>query len=326
MNGRVIPGDDWRRGPAAPAITQAVHDLCTDDRLGTSFACVVVQHGVVVAEWYGPGAETTTSTTLISWSMAKSMVHALTGMCVMDGLLSVADPLGVPSWASSSKEAITVQHILNMRSGLGFVEDYVDGQASHVIQMLFGAGQADVASFAADLPMAHEPGAFWSYSSGDTNILARRLGELVGHQNMRTYIQKRLFDALGMSSSTAKFDAAGTFIGSSFVYATALDYARFGLLYLHDGWWGDQQVLPDGWVDHARTPTPVPPTESHGYGAHWWLWPYDRALACHGYEGQRTIVLPDRDAVIVRLGKTDESKNELLRNRLHALIEAIPVV
>ena len=141
---------------------------------------------------------------------------------------------------------------------------------------------------------------------------------------MRAYIQDRLFDPIGMTSATAKFDDAGTFIGSSFVYANARDFARFGLLYLHDGWWGNRQLLPARWVDHARQPTSVPSTESHGYGAHWWLWPYERALACHGYQGQRTIVLPDRDAVVVRLGKTDAAQADLLRGRLHEVIGAIP--
>ena len=337
MTARPVPGSKWDYGVAHPDVTKAVDDLCADDQLGLTFACVVVQHGIVVAERYfpdsspnafrdGPPVPTTADSTFISWSMAKSMTHALVGLCVEDGVLSVNDPVAVPTWHGTPKAAITVQHLLNMRSGLGFIEDYVDDQVSHVIEMLFGSGTDDVASFAASLPLIHEPGSHWSYSSGDTNILARRIGELIAPQAMHTYIQERLFDAIGMTSATAKFDAAGTFIGSSYVYATALDFARFGLLYLHDGWWGNRRVLPTGWVDHARTPTPVPPTEAHGYGAHWWLWPYDHSLACHGYEGQRIIVLPDRDAVIVRLGKTNESQNDLLRTRLQAVIQALPTV
>ena len=335
MTTHAVPGNEWARGSASPELTAAVNDLCIDDQLGVTLACVVIHHGVVVAERYfpdttpnvfrqDPAPETTAETTFISWSMAKSLTHALVGLCVEDGLLSVSDPVGLASWAGTDKETITLQHLLNMRSGLGFVEDYVDDQVSHVIEMLFGRGTDDVATFAADLPLIHAPGDHWNYSSGDTNILARCVGEAVGPSTMCAYIQDRLFDAIGMSSATAKFDAAGTFIGSSYVYATALDFARFGLLYLNDGWWGERRLLPAGWVDHARTPTPVPPTEEHGYGAHWWLWPYEQSLACHGYEGQRMIVLPDRDAVIVRLGKTNESQNELLRHRLHALIRAIP--
>ncbi len=333
-----MPGDHWEIGPSNAAVDDAVDAFCADEATAITMAVVVVQHGRIIAERYqadtspnlfrnGPTPETTPESTLISWSMAKSMTHALVGFAVGDGLVNVDDPIPVASWRNTEKESITWQHLLNMRSGLDFVEDYVDERTSDVIDMLFGSGAADVASFAASRPLVYEPGSHWSYSSGDTNIISRALASVVAGGSgdlMRAYIQDRLFDPIGMTSATAKFDDAGTFIGSSFVYANARDFARFGLLYLHDGWWGNRQLLPARWVDHARQPTSVPSTESHGYGAHWWLWPYERALACHGYQGQRTIVLPDRDAVVVRLGKTDAAQADLLRGRLHEVIGAIP--
>ncbi len=335
-----MPGDHWEIGLSNTAVDAAVDALCADTTVAVTLAVLVVQHGKVIAERYQadtspnifrdrPPPETTPETTLISWSMAKSITHALVGFAVGDGLVNVEDPIPVPAWRDTEKASITWQHLLNMRSGLDFVEDYVDDSISHVIDMLSGSGAADVASYAASRPLIHEPGSHWSYSSGDTNIISRALASVVAGGSrdlMRAYIQDRLFNPIGMTSATAKFDAAGTFIGSSFVYATVRDFARFGLLYLHDGWWGNRQLLPTGWVDHARQPTPVPSTENHGYGAHWWLWPYDGALACHGYQGQRTIVLPDRDAVVVRLGKTDAAHAEQLRARLHEVIRAIPRV
>ena len=335
---RDVPGRHWQLGPANDVVDAAVNDLCADESVPATIAVVVVQHGRVIAERYqpdtssnifreGPAPETTIDTTMISWSMAKSFVHALVGFAVTDGLVQIDDPVPVPSWRGTAKAAITWQHLLNMRSGLDFNEDYVNDGISHVIDMLFGAGKDDVAGYAASRPLVHIPGSHWSYSSGDTNIVSRALASVVANgskERMRAYVQERLFDPLGMASATAKFDDAGTFIGSSFVYATARDFARFGLLYLHDGWWGNQQILPTGWVDHARHSTPVPETESHGYGAHWWLWPYDGALACHGYEGQRMIVLPDRDAVVVRLGKTSATHNDQLRTRLHEVVRSIP--
>ena len=335
-----MPGDHWEVGPSNAALDAAVNALLADASVAVTLALIVVQHGRIIAERYqadpspnlfrdGPSPDTTPESTLISWSMAKSMTHALVGFAVGDGLVNVDDPIPVPEWRNTEKESITWQHLLNMRSGLDFVEDYVDDRTSDVIDMLFGSGAADVGSFAASRPLVHEPGSNWSYSSGDTNVISRALGSVVAGGSgdlMRAYIQDRLFDSIGMTSATAKFDDAGTFIGSSFVYATARDFARFGLLYLHEGWWGNRQLLPAGWVDHARQPTPVPATESHGYGAHWWLWPYERALGCHGYEGQRTIVLPDRDAVVVRLGKTDAAQADLLRGRLLDVIGAIPTV
>jgi CubicO group peptidase (beta-lactamase class C family) len=333
---KTVPQGEWTVGREIGAVSDAVHHLCTDDSLPGTLAMLVVQHGEIIAERYqpddtpnpfrdGPPPPTTKDTTLISWSMAKSMTQALLGMTVCDGLLHPDMPAPVPAWQGTEKQAITLQHLLNMRSGLNFVEDYVDGEVSDVIEMLFGDGKDDVATYAESRPTKHEPGAFWSYSSGETNILSRIIGNtLGGGEPMRTYINDRLFGPLGMASATAKFDPAGTFIGSSFVYATARDFARFGLLYLHDGLWGDRQLLPAGWVERARLPTPVPAENAHGYGEHWWLWPYEQSLACHGYEGQRVIVLPDRDAVVVTLGKTDAVHDDLLRERLHDVIRSIP--
>ena len=337
MSTQHVPGSIWEQGPQHHNVQQAVHDLCTDDQVPGTLAVVVVQHGWIVAERYEPDttpnafradpAPTNADTTLISWSMAKSITHALTGFAVADGCLELDAPAPVLEWQGTPKAQITLQHLLNMRSGLDFVEDYVDGGVSHVIDMLFGTGTDDVAAYAAARPLRYEPGEHWSYSSGETNIITRLIGRSIDESNARTsmedLIRTRLFDPIGMRSAAAKFDAAGTFIGSSFVYATAQDFARFGLLYLHDGWWGEQRILPAGWVDHGRRPTPVPDTEPHGYGAHWWLWPYELSMACHGYEGQRVIVLPDRDAVVVRLGKTPEAHNDLLRTHLHTIIGAL---
>lgn len=300
-------------------LVDTLFDPAAEPEHGVSLALVVLQDGRVVAERYGrqpdtpfsPGEDLTADSTLISWSMAKSITHALVGICVGDGLLDPAAPAPVAAWHGDARREITLQDLLTMRSGLHFVEDYVDGQTSHVIDMLFGAGSDDVAGYAAGRPLEAAPGTTWGYSSGTTNIVCRIVGDAVaaaygpGDAGMTAFMRERLFDPIGMRSAVPKFDAAGTFIGSSFVYATARDFARFGELYRNDGMCGSARVLPPGWVDHARTPTPVPNTEPFGYGAHWWLWrDLPGSLACHGYEGQRTLVVPDRELVLVRLGKS----------------------
>jgi CubicO group peptidase (beta-lactamase class C family) len=297
--------------------------LSQPPELELTLALVVVKDGEIVAEGYGPGAGA--EQTFISWSMAKSMTHAIFGLLTIDGLIDVRDPAPVPAWQNDDRRHITVQQLLNMRSGLRFAEDYVDAGVSDCIAMLFGEGKADVASYAAGLPLDHEPGTVWNYSSGTTNILCRIAGDLLGggRDAMNDYLRNRLFEPTGMSSAVAKFDDAGTFIGSSFVYATALDFARFGLLYLHDGLINGSRVLPSGWADHARMPVPVPDTETYGYGAHWWLLPEFNAYSCNGYEGQRIIVLPDRNAVVVRLGKTTAANADTLNSRLHALLRTL---
>ena len=272
-----------------------------------TLAEVVVHGGEVVHETYGPG--TGPDTTLISWSTGKSVTHALVGIAVREGLLDLDAPAPVPEWAGDDRRAITLRQLLHMTSGLRFVEDYVDDSISHCIDMLFGAGQADVAAYAAALPLDHPPDSVFNYSSGTTNIVSRIAGHAVGggEAAMRAFMQAELFGPLGMTSADPRFDAAGTFIGSSFLYCTARDFARFGQLYLAEGVWEGLRILPEGWVDFARTPAPAPVDEEFGYGAHWWLWDrhgFPGTFAAHGYEGQYIIVRPDRDLVVVRLGKT----------------------
>ncbi len=309
---------------ATPELRSAVgHLLSQPPELGLTLGILVMQNGTIIAEGYGPGSGS--DSTLISWSMAKSFTHALIALLVDDKRLSLDQPAPVEEWANDERSQITIQHLLNMRSGLTFLEDYVDGSISNTIEMLFGSGKHDVASYASALPLEHRVGTHWSYSSGTTNILCRIARDVLGGKEATyTYLRSRLFDPIGMSSSAvAKFDDAQTFIGSSFVYATTRDFARFGELYRNDGRWGDHQVLAPGWRDHARTPTDVPSSENYGYGAHWWLWPWQDSFAAHGYEGQRIMVVPEKDLVIVRLGKTPESQNDALRAALEAVVAAV---
>jgi CubicO group peptidase (beta-lactamase class C family) len=325
------PTHAWTLGPPpAAGVTAAVDRLLAQPPdLGTTLAIVVVHRGRIVAEGYEPGSDA--STALISWSTAKSMTHAVAGLLVGDGLLDLDAPAAVPEWQrpGDPRRAITLQQLLEMRAGLRFAEDYVDAGVSDVIEMLFGTGQHDVAAFAAGFPLDHPPGIAWSYSSGTTNIVSRALGDVVGggEAGMRAFLHDRLFGPLGMASADPRFDAAGTFSGSSFVYCTARDFARFGYVYLRDGVWDGRRVLPAGWVDHARRGVPVPPDEDFGYGAHWWLWrEYPGSFAAHGYEGQYLLVVPDRDLVLVRLGKTPAELRPNLVAELLRLVDAVPVV
>jgi len=315
-----------------------------DAPLGLQLAAATLHQGTVHTERYGQTADAATA--LISWSMAKSVVHAMVGLLVTDGLLDLAAPAPVPEWASGPKGEITLQHLLNMNSGLEFVEDYVDGEVSHVIQMLFGDGKADTAGYAAALPLIHQPGEVFNYSSGTTNIVSAICGRAIesggggtGPDAVNRFLSERLFQPLGMSSATITCDDAGTFIGSSFVDATARDFLAFGQLYLQDGVWDGAPLLPDGWVAHARTPVVSPVPEGHWYGAHWWLWDHNcdpapeyagmkcadlNGFAAQGYEGQFIVVVPDRDLVVVRLGKTPREQQLEVRTWLAEIIRCYP--
>ncbi len=296
---------------------------------GVTLALLIQHRGGIVAERYGiqpenifqPAIEITAESTLTSWSMAKSITHAAVGVLVGDGLLDVEAPAPVPEWVGTPKAAITTLQLLEMRSGLRFVEDYVDDEISHCIEMLYGESGPSHAAYAAALPLDHEPGTFYSYSSGTTNIVARIIGDVVNGGPGGGPEQRR--EATESFLREPKFDDAGDFVGSSYVFATARDFAKFGELYRLDGVTSTgQRILPPGWVDHAGTPVSHDDENGCNYGRHWWMWPeVPGSLACHGHEGQYIVVVPDRELVVVHLGKTDAAMAPQLRARLRQMID-----
>jgi CubicO group peptidase (beta-lactamase class C family) len=317
-----------------PTIARIADELfAADASHGVSLALLVMQHGEVVFERYGtqpdsifaPGGVVTRDTTLISWSMAKSITHAAVGILVGDGRIDLDRPAPVAGWRGTPKEAITLLDLLEMRAGLEWVEDYVDETVSHCIEMLFGSGQHDMAAYAAALPLVKRPGSTWNYSSGTTNIICRIIGDVVGggREGMEEFLRDRLFGPVGMHSATPKFDTAGTFVGSSYVYATAPDFAKFGELYRNDGVADGHRVLPEGWPDHGRTYVASDENE-FDYGRHWWMWrDQPESMACHGYEGQFCVVVPERQLVVVHLGKCPEETATELSTRLRSVVNSV---
>lgn len=304
------------------ALLAQAFDAAPDGPLGKTYALLAIQGGRLTYERYGFGA--TPETTQPSWSMAKSMTQALVGLLVRGGRLDIQAPANVPEWtgADDPRAAITVDQLLRMSSGLAFVEDYVPGSVSDVLEMLYGSGKADTAAYAANRPLAHPPGSFWSYASGTSNIVARLAAQAQGG-DFAGYMRSRLFEPLGMASATPKFDAAGTFIGSSYCFCTPRDFARFGLLYLRDGIWDGERLLPEGWVDYARTPTFQQEGVTDGpYGAHWWLGiGGPGSFSANGYAGQFIIVCPDRDLIVVRNGDTPLESKDRLRDWIGEVVD-----
>lgn len=275
-------------------------------------AVVVIQDGVILAEDYADGFAW--NVPMQSWSMAKSVTQAMTAIAIDQGLLSLTDNALMPDWTGDDpRAAITVADLLHMTDGLNFVEDYGD-PTSDVTRMLFGS--RDMGLAASQTSLAHTPGTHWAYSSGTTNILSyvlRRAIEQSG-QDYHYWVYKNLFNSIGMRSPVFETDAGGTFIGSSYLYASPHDWARLGQLYLNDGMWNGERVLPEGTVTYATTPA-LPDTAAF-YGAQWWLnkpmpdgrqrlpgLP-DSAYFMGGHDGQMVIVIPSKNAVIVRLGMT----------------------
>ncbi|MGH9084721.1 MAG: serine hydrolase domain-containing protein [Acidimicrobiales bacterium] len=313
------PTDYWPRGSPPAALEAVVDEVFGDaERFGTTYAVVVVQGGRLLLDRYGgalphfdrPSTPVEPDTPLLSWSMAKSVLHATVGVLVGDGRLRLDEPPGVSGW-DDGRAAITLDQLLQMRDGLAWNEDYVDAGASDVIEMLFGAGQDDVAAYAEARPLAHEPGTVFNYSSGTSNVIAAIVGRTVGGGDaVRRFVLDRVLHPIGMRSADPRIDEAGTFVGSSYVYAAAQDWARFGTLYLRDGVWDGRRLLPEGWVDHGRRVRSVDESDGGLYGAHWWIDQLDTArgtFRASGYEGQMVAICPPLDAIVVRLGSTPEA-------------------
>lgn len=333
-DGVAWPTQTWPTGDLGPHVDQAklnallehaFSDTAPAD-IAETHALLVVQGGRKVLEryWKTRGPDETYK----SWSMAKSITHALVGILVREGMIDIQAPADVPEWqgAGDPRKDITLDQLLHMSSGLRFVEEYVEGHPSDVREMLYFSGRPDTAAFAASFPLEHEPGSFWSYSSGTTNIVAAIAKRALDtdQEGFEAFMRTELFEPIGMTTPNPWFDDAGTFIGSSFCFASAQDFARFGTLYLRDGVWDGRRILPEGWVDYARTPTPQPEThDGLGYGAHWWTgMAGPKSFSANGYQGQFTVLEPELDLVLVRHGDTiGDEETEALKTWIAEVVD-----
>lgn len=278
-------------------------------------AVLILKDGAIAAEKYAPGFGP--DTPLNGWSMTKSVTGALIGTLVKEGKLRLADKALLPEWTSPGdpRAQIALEDLLRMRSGLRFAEVY-SNPLSDVTRMLYDDDHGDAAGFAAGLPLEAPPGTKWGYASGTTNILSLIARRTLGDEAYASWPRRALFDPLGMDSAVFETDESGTFVGSSYLFATARDWARFGALFADGG----RTLLPADWVRFSATPTPQAPEGK--YGAHWWLKlspelggkspsasaiPAD-AFHALGHEGQCVTVIPSRGLVVVRLGMSIDIK------------------
>ncbi len=275
-------------------------------------AVVVVYRGQIVAERYAPGFSSRMP--LPGWSMTKSVTNALVGILVKEGKLSLLDKNLMPQWNNQGdrRSQITLDGMLRMSSGLKFNEDE-GNPLGDLVQMLFG--RANAAVYAANQPLEAAPNTKWQYSSGTTNIVSGIIRNAIGSDtDYLSFPRRALFDRLGMKSAVIEPDASGTLVCSSFMYATARDWARFGLLYLQDGVWNGQRILPEGWVKYSRMLTELAPKKN--YGAHFWLMNIDtqsgqnQILTAQGFQDQYIAIIPSHQIVIVHLGKNKNATSQ----------------
>ena len=282
---------------------------------GNAFAFLVLHKGIPVAEVYEP--QFNKDTKFLGWSMAKSVINALVGIEVMKGNMDISKPAAIREWRNTEKNAITINDLMQMQSGLEWNEDY--GNRSDVTLMLHC--EEDMSRFTYEKRLEYPVGEHWYYSSGTTNIVSYLLREQFSNDSLYySSFYTELFNKTGMTDVIFEADPSGTIVGSSYLYASARDYARFALLYENDGVFNGERILPEGWVDYSRSATKA---SNGAYGSFWWL---NRNMAlpsapedmyyCVGHDGQRIFILPEEELIIIVLGYSPTSNGGMDFDRL----------
>ncbi|MBI1218560.1 MAG: serine hydrolase [Rhodobacteraceae bacterium] len=330
------PSQSTALWPAGEGVDLGGHDslaaiVKTDDLAGPGMrAIVVVKDGRIVAERYAPGFDARMP--LLGWSMTKTVTAALVGTVIEAGKLALDQNHLLPQWAGDGRAAITVAELMSMSSGLRFNEDY--GDVSDVTRMLYL--EPDMAGFAAGQPLAHPPGSTFSYSSGTGVILSRIWQNAVGDRATALgWPRTALFGPLGMGSAVLETDEAGSFVGGSYLYATARDWARFGQFLLQDGIWNGQPILPKGFVAMMHAPSAADAV--YGKGMTWLAGPAQTQNAgddaafglppdtywLEGHDGQTVTVIPSAGLVVVRMGLTPGVLDYKPQRLVAALLKAL---
>lgn len=318
-----LMADSIPAGINMPQINLAIEKAFADTipYKGT-FAVMVVYKGQPIVEKYKQGLSAENK--FLSWSMAKSFTNALTGIMVKNDKIDIYTPANIEIWQTDDRRNITINNLMQMSSGLEWNENY--GNSSDVNNMLHKVG--DMARFTYEKPLVDTIGSNWVYSSGTTNIVSYLIRKSFNNDSEYfAFPRTALFNKIGMRSAIFEVDASGTFAGSSYLYATLRDYARFGLLYLNNGNWLGEQILPENWVDYTTTAA----TDSEGqYGAFFWLnksqtdypdVPSDM-FCCRGHDGQYIYIIPSKELVVVRTGfskKGEFDYNEFLADIVKAI-------
>ncbi|WP_396165511.1 serine hydrolase domain-containing protein [Flavobacterium sp.] len=268
-------------------------------------AILVIYKDKIIAEKYDTNFNK--NSRLLGWSMTKSITATMFGILQKQGKIDVTKPAPITEWKKDNRAKITLNDLLHMNSGLEWEEKY--DKICDATKMLFQAENMSRAQL--EKPLAFAPNTHWNYSSGTTNLLSGILrNQFKTHQEYLDFWYTNLLDKIGMNSALVETDMAGNFVGSSYGWATARDWGKFGLLYLHKGNWNGEQLFDESWANYVATPTN---TSNGRYGAQFWLnagghfpdVPREMYYAS-GYQGQMVAIFPSRDLVIVHLGLSEK--------------------
>jgi CubicO group peptidase (beta-lactamase class C family) len=285
-------------------------------------AVVVLYKDKLIAEQYDKGFNKDSK--ILGWSMTKSITSSAFGVLAKQGKIDIYKPAPIAEWKNDDRKIITINDLLHMNSGLEWEENY--STICDATKMLFQA--EDMGKVQMDKPAQFKPNTHWNYSSGTTNLLSRILrAQFKTQQEYLDFWYSAVIDKIGMNSMIVEQDMTGTFVGSSYGWATPRDWSKFGLLYLHKGNWNGEQILDESWVKYTSTPTN---TSDGKYGAQFWLnaggkfpdVPRDM-FYCSGYQGQMVAIIPSLDMVIVRMGLKEEDQGFDFNGFLKGIIESV---
>ena len=297
-------------------------------------AVVIVKDGQIIGERYMDGLDMNTQ--LESWSMGKSLTATLIGRMIHMGFFSLDDRGLFEEWSSEGdpRSAITVSDLLQMSGGLKFTS-HRDPEAGeregYLDHMYIYTGAVDAFDFSINRPLEFEVGSTGRYRNCDPLSLGKLIKDRL-HSNGIEYLtfpQKELFDKIGIRKQVMETDPYGNFLLTGYDYGTARNWARLGMLFLQDGIWNGERLLPEGYVDFVSSPAPA--WEEPIYGGQFWVngsgvMPIPKnSYYMAGGGGQRTIIIPDHDLVVVRLGhfKGSEASVDGLNQALELILEAI---
>lgn len=281
------------------------------DSINKTRAVLVVYKNQIIAEKYTNGF--TKKSKILGWSMTKSIMSTVFGVLQHQQKINVQNKAPINSWQNDTRKNITINNLLQMNSGLEWDENYEE--ISDATKMLFL--ERDMTKMQENKPLVGKTNDAFNYSSGTSNLLSGILRNYFKtQQEYLDYWYTDFIDKIGMNSMVIETDLAGNYVASSYAWATARDWAKFGLLYLNNGIWNGKQLFTKDWVQYITTPTP---TSNGTYGAQFWLnaekqfkdVPKNMYFA-DGYQGQRVYVLPDQEMVIVRFGLNNFDENEFL--------------
>jgi CubicO group peptidase (beta-lactamase class C family) len=268
-------------------------------------AILVIYKDKIIAEKYDTNFNK--NSRLLGWSMTKSITGTLFGILQKQGKIDIYKPAPITEWKNDNRAKITVNDLLHMNSGLEWEEKY--DKICDATKMLFQS--EDMPRVQLEKPAAFAPNTHWNYSSGTTNLLSGIIrNQFKTHQEYLDYWYSALLDKIGMHSAIIETDMAGNFVGSSYGWATTRDWAKLGLLYLHNGNWNGDQLFDESWAKYVATPTN---TSNGRYGAQFWLnaggyfpdVPREMYYAS-GFQGQMVAIFPSKDLVIVHLGLSEK--------------------